>query len=104
MCDEDLITYDQQNATEFGECQFGLLLLIMNKISGWQLEANCSPDDFDLFFSNSKTKRKQALSLCGTCPVINECLDYAMENNVEHGIYGGKTPEQRKVPSGRRNI
>jgi WhiB family redox-sensing transcriptional regulator len=69
----------------------------MDKISGWQLKANCSPNDFDLFFSNSKTKRKQALSLCNTCPVIDECLDYAIENNVEHGIYGGRTSEQRKA-------
>lgn len=68
----------------------------MDKINGWQLEANCSPDDFDLFFSNSRTKRKQALSLCNQCSVQQACLDYAIDNNVEHGIYGGKTPEQRK--------
>lgn len=63
---------------------------------GWQLKANCSPDDFDLFFSNARTKRKQALSLCNQCSVQQACLEYAIENNIEHGIYGGRTPEQRK--------
>jgi len=49
-----------------------------------------------LFFSNARTKRKQALSLCNQCSVQQACLEYAIENNVEHGIYGGRTPEQRK--------
>lgn len=89
---------------EFAESQLEVILLIMDKKIGWQLRANCSPDDFDLFFSNSRTKRKQALALCNTCEVSKECLSYAIENAVEHGIYGGKTPEQRKGKNASRDI
>jgi len=29
--------------------------------------------------------------------VQKNCLEHAILNNVEHGIFGGKTPEQRKA-------
>jgi WhiB family redox-sensing transcriptional regulator len=68
----------------------------MTEENHWQFKVVCSPKDFDLFFSNAKGKRAQALALCGACPVSNQCLDHAIENNIEHGIFGGKTPEQRR--------
>lgn len=36
-----------------------------------------------------------ATVLCAGCAVINDCLKYALENNEEHGIFGGTTPKDR---------
>lgn len=37
----------------------------------------------------------QATNNCAGCPVINQCLQYALDNNEEHGIWGGTTPKDR---------
>jgi hypothetical protein len=28
--------------------------------------------------------------------VLDECLDYALENNIKHGIWGGMTENERE--------
>lgn len=33
---------------------------------------------------------------CKTCPVKAECLDYALANHIQEGIWGGLTFGQRK--------
>jgi len=32
-----------------------------------------------------------------TCPVRRECLDYAVDSGEDWGIWGGATPNQRRV-------
>jgi hypothetical protein len=39
--------------------------------------------------------RRVAMGYCLVCPVKQECLNYAMENDIRHGIWGGKAPEDR---------
>jgi WhiB family transcriptional regulator, redox-sensing transcriptional regulator len=39
----------------------------------------------------------EAVRLCRTCPVSDECLAFAVAHNLEHGIFGGLTGEQRKA-------
>ena len=34
-------------------------------------------------------------NVCFSCPVMQECLDYALHNRVE-GIWGGTTEQERK--------
>lgn len=35
-----------------------------------------------------------ALRVCGTCPVIRECYEYAVSHEL-HGIWGGATERDR---------
>lgn len=42
-----------------------------------------------------KEYRKVAMRTCLVCPVKQECLDYAMKNDIRQGIWGGKAPEDR---------
>lgn len=37
-----------------------------------------------------------ALYLCHVCPVRQQCADYATTNNIQDGIWGGLTPQQRR--------
>jgi WhiB family redox-sensing transcriptional regulator len=43
----------------------------------------------ELFFSESPTDLAAAQVLCGECSVRVRCLEYALENAVEWGVWGG---------------
>ncbi|MFD3590510.1 WhiB family transcriptional regulator [Streptomyces sp. NPDC058683] len=38
----------------------------------------------------------EAKELCGWCPVRRECLDFALENVLKEGIWGGLTEAERR--------
>lgn len=55
----------------------------------------------DLFFQELKGSdaihnQRLAKELCSGCPIIVQCLDYAMKQNEEYGIWGGLSPYERK--------
>jgi WhiB family transcriptional regulator, redox-sensing transcriptional regulator len=62
----------------------------------WRSEALCSKADPELFFSPGALEHKSAKRVCRLCPVRNECLAYAMEAPVDHGIWGGLTERERR--------
>lgn len=37
------------------------------------------------------------LRLCEGCPVLTECLDYAISSHQDFGVWGGTTPHQREA-------
>lgn len=50
-----------------------------------------------LFFSESPKRIAQAKALCAQCPITEKCLQYALDIEVEFGIFGGTTPQERKA-------
>ena len=50
-----------------------------------------------LFFSELPSKVAKAKAICATCHMSKACLEMALQNNEEYGIFGGMTPEERKV-------
>ncbi|MGC5411923.1 WhiB family transcriptional regulator, partial [Streptomyces sp. DT225] len=38
----------------------------------------------------------EAKELCGWCPVRRECLDFALENGLTEGVWGGLTEAERR--------
>lgn len=44
-----------------------------------------------------KVKTDTAKAVCYACPVKEECLRYAIEENEIYGIWGGKTPRERSM-------
>lgn len=57
----------------------------------WQTEAICQETDADTFFDNEKA----AKIICSGCPVLGECLQYALLYNLS-GVWGGTTDKERK--------
>ena len=56
----------------------------------------------DLFFQDLKGpeaihNQKMAKELCSGCPIINECLAFALKHNEPFGIWGGLSPYERKL-------
>ena len=39
---------------------------------------------------------KDAVAICCECPVKLECLKYALNNDERIGVWGGKTPAERR--------
>ena len=62
----------------------------------FQDNANCLEADTNLFFSELKSKVVKAKALCNACVVKNECLEFALDLNIEYGTYGGLTETERK--------
>jgi WhiB family redox-sensing transcriptional regulator len=61
----------------------------------WMQSAACKGETVDRFFNPPGTVPFEALALCYRCPVRADCLDYAVENRIEHGLWGGLTAKQR---------
>lgn len=62
----------------------------------WRAFASCTDHDPDLFFSPGSLEHKIAKGICRKCPVRPECLAYAMDTPVDHGVWGGMTERERK--------
>jgi hypothetical protein len=68
-------------------------------MAGWRDRARCREVDPDLFFpvGDGPLTRKQtaqAKEVCAGCPVIAECLAFAL-THLPEGIAGGTTPAER---------
>ncbi|MEV2222695.1 WhiB family transcriptional regulator [Nocardia vinacea] len=49
----------------------------------------------DIFFDREDDS-PHAVAVCQRCPVRSECLKYALDRNIADGIWGGKTPTERR--------
>ncbi|RCW46115.1 transcription factor WhiB [Halopolyspora algeriensis] len=66
----------------------------------WRHRAACRDEDPELFFPISDMgpgarQAEQAKAVCARCPVRSECLNYALNNGLNHGIFGGMTERER---------
>ncbi len=62
----------------------------------WRALGACSQTDPDLWFAVGAMEHKQAKRICRECPVQTQCLAYAMDAPVDHGIWGGLTERERR--------
>ncbi|MCZ9635267.1 WhiB family transcriptional regulator [Rhodococcus sp. BH5] len=65
----------------------------------WRWSALCAQSDPDEFFPDKPGRggSVQAKRVCARCPVSAECLDFALTNHEEYGIWGGKTRRERRT-------
>ena len=72
-----------------------------NPVETWWKQAACADTDKDVFYPpkandvNYRAIVAAAKAICATCPVRDACLEYALDNNEEFGIWGGTTASQR---------
>jgi WhiB family redox-sensing transcriptional regulator len=74
----------------------------MPYLDDWRLRAACKDQDPELFFPVSEKgpgarQAHRATAVCARCPVRSECLEYALDNGLDHGIFGGTTESERRT-------
>jgi WhiB family transcriptional regulator, redox-sensing transcriptional regulator len=62
----------------------------------WQDHAACLGVDPDLFFPTQGEPVGEAKQICRGCQVRETCLEYALRNNLKHGIWGGTSERERR--------
>ncbi|MEU4095929.1 WhiB family transcriptional regulator [Streptomyces sp. NPDC026673] len=67
----------------------------------WGEQAVCRTADPDDLFADGTTQNR-AKAVCTGCRVRTECLVYALDNRIEHGIWGGMTERERRALLRRR--
>lgn len=70
----------------------------------WVEAARCRDADPALFFARGLAEARPALRLCDRCPVKEPCLRYALEQDIDHGVWGGLTERQRRALLRRRSL
>lgn len=63
-------------------------------MSDWMGQAECRKHDPELWWSNDPRPAQQ---ICMSCPVIADCLKYALSLGRVDGVWGALTPEGRKM-------
>ncbi|HEX9888050.1 MAG TPA: WhiB family transcriptional regulator [Nitriliruptorales bacterium] len=63
----------------------------------WQSKARCRGLEPDQFFVRGSGQARAALRICERCTVRTECLQYAIDNHVDFGVWGGMTERQRRA-------
>jgi WhiB family redox-sensing transcriptional regulator len=50
----------------------------------------------EVFFPRDGVGVEAARRYCAECPVTAPCLEYALVNRIEHGVWGGASERQRR--------
>lgn len=59
-------------------------------------DAPCAVDP-ELFFSRSPRRIEAAKAICASCPYARGCLLTALAIGDRHGIWGGKSQQERRT-------
>lgn len=62
----------------------------------WTEDALCAQTDPEIFFPEKGGSNKMAKAICAECPVIQECLEYALATADRYGVYGGLGERERR--------
>ena len=71
----------------------------------WMAEGKCRDFPAGTFFPQDGVGVIRAAKICATCPVKAQCLEYALDNHIEHGVWGGSSErERRRLQRSRRHL
>lgn len=56
----------------------------------------CAQTDPDEWFPDAGGSANKVKAMCNDCPLINECLEFAIQNGEQWGIWGGETYRKRR--------
>jgi WhiB family redox-sensing transcriptional regulator len=75
------------------------LLDAIEEIAGNDVPCRNYPDLFfqELVGRDAVTNQKIAKDMCGQCPIVKECLAFAMKHEQQYGIWGGLSPYERRL-------
>ena len=68
----------------------------------WRHSALCRTQDPELFFPIGTTgpaslQVDDAKAVCRRCPVVEDCLTWALETGQDAGVWGGTSEDERRA-------
>ena len=72
------------------------LLLLLDQERPWVSYAACRDAEPDVFFPGIEGDTSRAVTICGSCAVREQCLDYALSARERYGVWGGTTERERR--------
>ena len=68
----------------------------------WRHRAICRDEDPELFFPVGTSgpallQIAEAKTVCRRCPVVSECLTWALESGQADGVWGGMSEAERRT-------
>ena len=64
--------------------------------TAWMAEGNCRLYPPAVFFPSDGVGVDRARKICRDCPVSSRCLEYALDERIEHGVWGGCSERERR--------
>lgn len=64
--------------------------------SAWMSDGNCRLHPPATFFPSDGVGVDKARKICRDCPVMARCLDYALVERIDHGVWGGCSERERR--------
>lgn len=62
----------------------------------WQAQGECLGAEPNIFFPERGQSTEPAKAICALCVVREECLEYALDNNIQQGVFGGMSGRERR--------
>ena len=62
----------------------------------WMTAGLCAQVDPELFYPERGGSTTAAKQVCTGCPVLAECLAYALANDERFGVWGGTSERERR--------
>lgn len=63
----------------------------------WITDGLCSQTDPEIFHPEKGGNHREAKAICGRCPVVAECRDWAIATQQQHGVWGGLSGKERRA-------
>lgn len=71
--------------------------------TAWMADGNCRLHPPATFFPSDGVGVDRARKICASCPVVGTCLEFALEERIDHGVWGGCSErERRRILKSRR--
>jgi WhiB family redox-sensing transcriptional regulator len=62
----------------------------------WMIRGRCRDTDPAMFFPGDGVGVQVAQRICAECAEKVTCLEYALVNRIDHGVWGGASERERR--------
>ena len=67
-----------------------------DSLTAWMADGNCRLHPPATFFPSDGVGVDKARKICRDCPVVGLCLQYALDERIDHGVWGGCSERERR--------
>lgn len=76
----------------------------MDSDNDWMARGKCREMPPAMFFPSDGVGVDVARRICVDCEVKSPCLEYALANRIDHGVWGGASERERRRIARRRRM